>query len=337
MRNLYLVTGAAGHLGLTVVQALTQRGDAVRALVLPGDRAAAHLPKSAQVIMGDVRDKASLAAFFAPEPDARLTIIHCAGIVSIASRYEPAVFDVNVTGTKNIVDLCVERRVHKLVYVSSVHAVPEKPKGTTICEVCEFDPAQVIGLYAQTKAEATAYVLAAVRERGLDASIVHPSGISGPGDYGNNHLTQLVRDWHDGRLTAGIRGGYDFVDVRDVADGILRCAEHGEKGECYFLTNTYVTVPEIFNMLTDLTGRKRIRTFLPIWFVRITAPFAELYYRLLRQKPLYTSYSVHTLESNAVFSHEKAARALGYHTRPFRETLADTLAWCEKAGLFAKA
>ena len=337
MRNLYLVTGAAGHLGLTVVQALIRRGDAVRALALRGDPAAAHLPKEARVFFGDVRDKTSLAPFFAPEPGTRLTVIHCAGIVSIASRYEPAVYDVNVTGTKNVVDLCVEQQVARLVYVSSVHAVPELPKGTTICEVCEFDPARVVGLYAQTKAEATAYVLAAVREHGLDASIVHPSGISGPGDWGNNHLTQLIRDWHDGRLTAGIRGGYDFVDVRDVADGILRCAERGEKGECYFLTNRYVTVPQLFDTLTDLTGRKRIRTFLPLWFIRLTAPLAELYYRLLRQKPLFTRYSIHTLGSNAVFCHDKAERVLGYHPRPFRETLADTLRWCGEAGLFRKA
>lgn len=337
MRNLYLVTGAAGHLGLTATRALVARGDAVRALVLPNDPIADHLPPEAQVFIGDVRDRASLAAFFAPEPDARLIVIHCAGIVSIASRYEPAVHEVNVNGTKNIVDLCVEQQVQKLVYVSSVHAVPELPKGTTICEVCDFDPQSVVGLYAQTKAEATAYVLAAVRERGLDASIVHPSGICGPGDFGNNHLTQLIRDWHDGRLTAGIQGGYDFVDVRDVADGILRCCEHGEKGECYFLTNRYLTVSQIFDTLTELTGRRRIRTFLPLWFIRLTAPLAELYYRLLRQKPLYTSYSIHTLESNAVFSHEKAKQALGYEPRPFRETLADTLQWCEAAGLFKKA
>ncbi len=337
MHDLYLVTGAAGHLGLTVTQALMRRGDAVRALVLPNDPAADHLPAQAQVFYGDVRDKASLAAFFATPPDTRLIVIHCAGIVTIASRYVPAVHEVNVTGTMNIVDLCVQNHVGKLVYVSSVHAVPTLPKGETICEVCDFNPAQVVGLYAQTKAEATAYVLKAVHQQGLDASIVHPSGISGPGDYGNNHLTQLVRDWHDGRLTAGVRGGYDFVDVRDVAAGILQCCQRGEKGECYFLTNRYVSVRQIFDMLASLEGRKRIRTYIPLWFARLTAPMAELYYRLLRQKPLYTRYSLHTLESNAVFSHEKATRVLGFAPRPFRDTLADTLAWCRQAGLFRHA
>lgn len=337
MRTIYLVTGAAGHLGLTVVQALLARGDTVRALVLPGDPAAQHLPGGAQRFTGDIRDPASLQPFFSAAPDEELTVIHCAGIVTIASHYDPLVHEVNVGGTKNIVDACVQRHVRKLVYVSSVHAVPPLPMGKVMCEIDRFDPACVVGLYAQTKAEATAYVLKAAREQGLDASVVQPSGIGGPGDYGNNHLTQLVRDWHDGRLTAGIRGGYDFVDVRDVASGILRCCERGKPGESYFLTNRYITVAEIFDTLSELTGRKRIRTFLPLWFVRLTAPLAELYYKLLRQKPLYTAYSVYTLESNAAFSHEKAAHELGFAPRPFRDTLRDTLAWCAETGLFHKA
>ena len=173
--------------------------------------------------------------------------------------------------------------------------------GQVIQEIDDFDPASVAGLYAQTKAEATAYVLAVARERGLNATVVHPSGICGPNDYdGNNHLTQLIRDWHDGRLTAGILGGYDFVDVRDVAQGILACCELPESGGCYLLTNRYITVPQIFDMLSELTGRKRIRTFLPLWFIRAVAPLAELYYKCLRQKPLFTTYSVDTLESNAM-------------------------------------
>lgn len=337
MAQLYLVTGAAGHLGLTVVQALVRRGETVRALVLPNDPATRNVPKAAQVFEGDVRDPQTLLAAFAVAPGDRLTVIHCAGIVTIASRYVQSVYDVNVTGTKNIVDACVARRVRKLVYVSSVHAVPILPKGEVIREVSEFNPETVTGLYAQTKAEATAYVLKAVRERGLNASVVHPSGISGPGDYGNNHMTQLVRDWSDGRLTAGIRGGYDFVDVRDVADGILACCERGRSGECYFLTNRYVTVQEIFDILCAFRGRKRMRTFLPLWFIKLTAPLAELYYRLLRQKPLFTRYSVFTLESNAIFSHEKATRELHYQPRAFEDTLRDTLLWCESIGLVKPA
>ncbi|MDD3411612.1 MAG: NAD-dependent epimerase/dehydratase family protein [Eubacteriales bacterium] len=336
MRWIYLVTGAAGHLGLTVTEALIRRGDDVRALVLPQDEYAPQLPEEAKVYVGDVCAPATLEDAFTVGPEEQLAVVHCAGLVSIASRYQQAVYDVNVTGTRNVIAQCEKHGAARLVYVSSVHALPALPKGEIIREIDSFDPAKVSGLYAQTKAEATASVLEAAR-RGLNASVVHPSGIFGPNDYGRGHLTQLVCDCFDGRLTAGIAGGYDMVDVRDVAAGILSCLDKGRAGECYLLSNRYVGVPEIFEEMAKITGHKRVTTFLPLWFIRWVAPLAELYYRLRRQTPLFTAYSIETLESNALFSHEKAARELGFAPRPFEETLRDTVAWLDAHGRFQKS
>lgn len=88
-----------------------------------------------------------------------------------------------VTGTKNMVDLCREYGVSKMIYVSSVHAIPEEPEGITIAETRDFDPDRVVGLYARAKAEAMAYVPEAADE-GFNACVVHPSGITGPFDNG---------------------------------------------------------------------------------------------------------------------------------------------------------
>ena len=331
MKEIYLVTGAAGHLGNTILGLLSERGKETRALVLPTDREAGQLPGGTEVYVGDVCDPASLEPFFDAPDDASLTVIHCAGIVTIATKFQQLVYDVNVTGTRNIVDQCVKHRVRKLVHVSSVHAIPELPGSEVITEIDRFEPEQVIGLYAKTKSEATAYVLEAAKN-GLNASIVHPSGICGPNDYGHGHLTQLVTDWYKGHLTAGVTGGYDFVDVRDVAQGILSCCEKGRPGECYILSGQLVSVPQLFEMMHQITGHKRVKTFLPVWFVRLTAPLCELYYKLLRQTPLFTAYSLYTLESNAHFSHEKATRELGYVARPFEETLRDTVDWLKEQG-----
>lgn len=327
-QTIYLVTGAAGHLGGTVVRSLAARGDRVRALVLPGER---MLPPGAEIFAGDVRDSQSLEAAFRHGPDEELRVIHCAGIVSIASRRDPLLRAVNVGGTRNVVDLCLKHGAAKLVHVSSVHAIPEKPPGETITETGCFDPETVEGFYAKTKAEATAFVLAAAG-RGLDVTVVHPSGITGPFDYGRGHLTTLIIDYCKRRLTAGIDGGYDFVDVRDVADGILAACDTGRPANCYILSNRFFTVREILEMLHEITGQKPVRTFLPLWFVKATAPFAELYYKILRQPPLYTAYSIYTLNSNALFSHEKADRELGYKTRDMRETLEDTVIWLQSQG-----
>jgi len=127
-------------------------------------------------------------------------------------------------------------------------------------------------------------------------------------------------------------GGFDFVDVRDVAEGIIACAKKGTKGECYLLTNRYYPVKELMDILSRLTGRKRITSYLPLWFVRLTAPMAELYYRILKQPPLYTKFSIFTLSTNNLYSHEKATMELGYSTRDMEETLKDTVDWLAEKG-----
>ena len=162
--------------------------------------------------------------------------------------------------------------------------------------------------------------------------MVHPSGIIGPGDWGHAHLTQLVADYLDGRLRACVQGGYDFVDVRDVAAGTLSCAKLGKPGECYILSGHYADIAELLEVLHLVSGQKRVRAVLPIGFAKLTAPLAEVYYRLLGQPPLYTAYSLYTVETNANFSHQKAAEQLGYRPRPLSVTLADTCEWMRRVG-----
>ena len=325
MSEQYLVTGAAGHLGSAVVQALLRRGERVRALLLPGEP---NSPAGAELFYGDVRDKESLHSFF--DCGRPATVIHCAGIVSIASGRAPLVRQVNVDGVRNILALCREYGA-KLLHVSSVHAIPEKPKGEIITEVSHFDSKNVTGYYAETKAEATQLVLDAAAA-GLNARVVHPSGIGGPGDNGRGHLTALVSDFCTKRLFCGVSGGYDFVDVRDVADGILLALDHGRAGESYILSNRWLSVREVLGMLHDITGVREIRWYLPTGFIKTMALPAEGWYALRGKPPLFTQYSLYTLASNAQFSHEKATKELGYHPRDFRETLRDTVTWLRERG-----
>lgn len=326
MNKLYLVTGAAGHLGSVVTLQLIEAGKIVRVLVLPTEE---HIPEKVDVYFGDVRDKESIKPCFENLNGRELVVIHCAGIVSITSKFKQAVYDVNVKGTRNVVDLCMEYNVSKLIYVSSVHAIPEKLDGTSITEITDFSPDKVVGSYAKSKAEATSYVLNATKQ-GLNVCVVHPSGIVGPHDYGKGHITTFIIDYYKRRLTSGINGGYDFVDVRDVANGIIAACDKGRQGECYILSNKFFKIDEILLMLHEITGKKKIKNFLPLWFVRATAPLAELYYKILRQPPLFTSYSIYTLSSNAQFSHQKATDELGYATKYMKETLIDTVNWLKE-------
>lgn len=214
----------------------------------------------------------------------------------------------------------------KMVYVSSVHAIPEKPKGCIITEDCEFSPGLVDGDYAKSKAAATELVFDAA-ERGLNASIVLPSGIIGPGDLQGGSFTSMARSFLAGKLPLAVRGGYDFVDVRDVANGILACSESGEPGKGYILSGCYVTIHRMLQLVGKAAKLKHRPICLPLGLARLAAPYYER--RSLRErKPLFfTPYSVSVLASNGQFSHAAASKCFAYQPRPMEETLGDMTAW----------
>lgn len=329
MEEIYIVTGASGHLGNVVARMLVERDHRVWIFLLEKEKNVVEGVE--KIYYGDVCQAESLTPMFEDARGKKVNLIHCAGIVSIKSRYSSKLCDVNVGGTRNIVDLCLTHGVQKLVYVSSVHAIPDNAHGEVIFETDRFSARTVSGHYAKSKAAATAYVLEAGK-RGLNVSVVHPSGIIGPYDYGSGHMTTLILDYCRGRLKAGMSGGYDFVDVRDVAEGILSCCQKGEEGECYLLTNRYYSIRELMDMLQEITGRRKLRVYFPRWVADAVAPLAEMYYRILKQAPLYTRYSIETLSADNHYSHEKADQVLGYGNRPMKDTLKDTYEWLLKMG-----
>ena len=325
MFDKYLVTGATGFLGRAVAEELVRRKAQVHALVLHDDPYTDLLPKEVRTVIGDVCDKSSLSDFFA-DADSRTCVIHCAGVVSVASRPGSRLYQVNVGGTWRVLRQCMKRNVGRLIHVSSVHAIPEKPKGCIITEDCEFSPGLVDGDYAKSKATATELVFAAA-ERGLNTSIVFPSGIIGPGDLQGGSFTSMAKSFLAGKLPLAVRGGYDFVDVRDVANGILACSEKGEPGKGYILSGHYVTIRKMLQLVGKTAKLKYRPICLPLGLAKLAAPYYER--RSLKdRKPLfYTPYSVSVLASNGRFSHAAASERFAYQPRPMEETLRDMTAW----------
>ena len=194
MKNVvYLVTGAAGFLGSNICAQLLERGVRVRAFVLEGDKSAQYLPKEVEIVYGNLCDKASLKPFFTVDKGVATVCIHVASMVTVNPYYRKALLDVNVGGTANIIDLCLEHtECQKLIYVSSTGAIPELPHGQRITEVEEVNLDQVEGWYSKSKAMATNNVYTAIRERGLKACVVYPTGIMGPNDYALSETTSTI-------------------------------------------------------------------------------------------------------------------------------------------------
>lgn len=325
MFDQYLVTGATGFLGRAVAEELVRRRAQVHALVLRDDPYIHLLPKEVHTVIGDVCVESSLADFFA-DADSRTCVIHCAGIVSVASRPGSKLYQVNVGGTWRVLRQCMEHNVGKMVYVSSVHAIPEKAKDCIITEDCEFSPGLVDGDYAKSKATATELVFDAAK-RGLNASIVFPSGIIGPGDMQGGSFTSMAKSFLRGKLPFAVRGGYDFVDVRDVAKGILDCSENGEPGKGYILSGHYVTIRKMLQLVGKTAKQKYRPICLPLGLAKLAAPYYE-HRSLKKRKPLFfTPYSVAVLASNGQFSHAAASECFAYHPRPVKDTLRDMTAW----------
>lgn len=330
----YLVTGAAGYLGLTVTSQLIDQGANVRALVLKNDPARQYIPAGAEVFEGDLTDKETLRSFFRLPQGADGRVLHIAGIVTGDPQFNRKVFDVNVGGTRNIINLCLETPgISKMVYCSSTGAIPDQPIGTPTREVEHFDPALVPGCYAQTKAIASQEVLDACHRRGLHACIVHPSGIMGPGDLAHGEITKtLVRVLH-GELPVGIDGDFNLCDVRDLANGIINAAEKGRDGECYILANEPVTFKAFSDMAMDAIGGRKIRLFLPIPLVMAVAKMMEALSRLTGRKPLLPSFYISQLAKNNCFDSTKAQKELDYHSRPYQQTITDHIRWMQTEGI----
>ena len=339
-KKIYLVTGAAGFLGSHVCDELLERGEHVRALVLPGDKSVQYISESVEIVEGDLCDVGSLETFFTvPEGDESI-VIHCASMVTTNPAYNPKLIEVNVEGTKNMIDRCLQHpECCKMVYVSSTGAIPELPKGTVIKEVDRFTPINTktqVGCYSQSKAIATQEVLDVCKNKGLKACVVHPSGILGPKDYAISESTGTIIKIMNGQMPVGMGGSFNLCDVRDLAHGCIGAADKGRIGECYILGNKEVTLKEVCQMLHDVTGCKVPHFFVPIQMAYKLAERMEKKAEKTGEKPLMTNFAVYNLARNNKFDYSKAERELGYHTRSYAETLRDEANWLVAKGLVEK-
>ena len=320
-----LVTGATGHIGNVLVRELNHRKQPVRALVLPGEDTSPLHGLQVELVEGDVLDYQSLLAAFAGAD----VVYHLAGLISILPGSNPLLESVNITGTRNVIRAAKATSVRRLVYTSSIHALRRVPHGVLIDENVPFDPAHAISTYDHSKARASLDVLAAVEE-GLDAVIACPTGVIGPYDFRRSEMGTLILDCVLQKPMFYVDGAYDFVDVRDVAQGLILAGERGRAGESYILSGQRITVINLIKTIQAILGKRKVNFKVPFSLARLTASFTTLYHRLTKMKPRFTPYSLATIASNAHISHAKATRELGYSPRPLHVSLADTVRWLRK-------
>ena len=321
---LALVTGGGGRLGNVLVRRLIENGQKVRVLE-PGPLPESLAGLEIEFMQGSVLDAGDVGRAV----EGVDVVYHLAAKIDLSPRKDPMMFTINVEGTRIVVDACLSRGL-RLVHTSSHHALEREPldqpltedKPLALTAKCDYHRSKAIG---------ETLVLDAC-ERGLDAVIVNPGSMIGPHDYEPSMIGAVLIDMYFGRIPVLLEMLSDYVDVRDVADGMIAAAEKGRRGQRYFLTGDVIPVMEMVSLYAELTGAKVPGRALPLWVGWVLLPFALAGSAVTKKEPFITGDMLRASVSNEVVSHDKAHRELGYTIRTLRESLTDAVAWYRERG-----
>ncbi len=319
-----LVTGARGHIGKVLVKLLYDSGfHDLRLMVQNGGDSSYIEPYAKEIVRCDIRDAQAVDDAVRGCTD----VFHLAGYIHMSGTDKQKLSDINVGGVKNIVDACLKHGVRRLVYVSSIHALIPSA-GNSIEETVNPDLSLCGDEYSRTKLAATLEVMDACENRGLNAVTVYPTGVIGPYDYRTSMTGIMFKKYIRARgIQPCFAGKYDFVDVRDVADGIIRAWQRGGKGEGYILSGEECTISRMIKLIGRCMGRDLKTVDLPVFVIRAAAGILSVYYRLAQKTPIITRETVDVVTSGVKISNEKAKTELGLCPRSLEETMRDTVKW----------
>lgn len=322
-----LVTGARGHIGNVLVRLLYEKGHKdMRLMVHSGDVSFIE-PYAKEIVRCDICDADAVEEAVRGCTD----VFHLAGFIHMTGSEKQQLYDINVTGVKNIVRACTACGVRRLVHVSSIHALsPDDSR--TIHESVEADLKRCGDEYSRTKLLGTMEVIKACETSGLDAVVVYPTGVIGPYDYRSSMTGIMFKKY----ISASgpqlcFEGRFDFVDVRDVAEGIYLAWQRGRKGQGYILSGSQCSIPEMIEMIGKCKGQSLKTLRVPTFAVKACAMVMPVYYTLTKKTPVITRETVDVMVSGVQISNEKARNELGFSPRPLEQTLRDTVKWHEEA------
>lgn len=315
-----VVTGASGFVGGNLVRALHAQGRPVRALVHRDRRALAGL--DVETFPADLTDPSSLREAFRGSE----VVYHLASSISIRSDTWADVERVNVLGTRHVIEACLQAGVRRLVYFGSIHAYQQQPFDQPLDEDRPLLMGDHIAPYERSKALAEMEARRAL-DRGLETVIVIPTAIAGPFDYYPSYFGQALQLLASGRIPALVRGGYDWVDVRDVVEGAIQAERLAASGCRYILSGHWRSLREVAQVTSQFSGKPAPRFTVPIWLAQLAQPMMAKLASLNGSQPIYTPPMLNAMNSNHHISHVRATHDLGYAPRPFEQTITDALAW----------
>ena len=332
----YLVSGGEGALGKTVISMLLQRGEKVRILMseLSDTRIYRNNP-NIEICYGISTDKDSMIEFFDLEDPRSAILFHTDEYVSLSDSTNLTMRRVNVIGAENIVDMCLKRKVGKLVYLSSAYALNPEVKGEDL--TIHFDRNKVEGEYAKSKAEAAAYVMEKVSLNRLNAVMVLPTFIIGPGYSDDYEINKVLNSYLNNGTIPPKQGGRAFVDVRDVANAMLTLADKGEPGAGYIVSGDYKTSGEFFQDVNEISGNDApVKTASKLVMSKSLAKLVDFYYKITHKENPKEAYTLFSDNPDARFE-DNSKGILPEITISFKDSLKDTIEGAQHGGVQAAA
>jgi dihydroflavonol-4-reductase len=314
------LTGASGHVGANLIGELISAGHEIKVLTYRDERALEGF--KLEKIKGDLLDAASIDELVKGSE----IVIHLAAQISITGDPDGRVFRINTEGVRNVCQACLKHKVRRLIHFSSIHAFDARPFDGILDENRKRVGEKAFR-YDYSKACGEDVVRSFVKE-GLDAVILNPTSVIGPLDFKPSLMGQVFVKLHDRTLPALVKGGYDFVDVRDVAHAAILAIEKGRTGENYLISGSWKTIRELAELVHQITGSKPPAFTTPQWLAIMGLPFIRLAAAISGKHALYTCESLDVLaNAHRNISNEKAKRELGFQPRPLEETIRDLYTW----------
>ena len=321
------VTGGAGFIGSHLVDQLVRRGERVRVVERPGADTS-HLPPQVEVVRADIRDAAALRTALR---GVRM-VYHLAANPNLWARDRSEFEAVNHHGTVNVLDAALDAGAERILHTSTESILTCARAGGPIAEDVEVTLADAVGPYCRSKLRAEQAAMERARA-GKPVVIANPTMPVGPGDRGVSPPTRLIRDFCRGALPARMDCTLNLIDVRDVADGLIRTMERGEPGRRYLLGGENLTLVGLLALLSELTG-----TPIPRWRVPFGAGLAIAYLsefwadHVSGRPPKATVTGVWLTRRTMHFDASRSLAALGLVPRPVRESLSDAVSWLRATG-----
>lgn len=312
------VTGPAGYVGLNLVELLLERGHDV---VVIDQR---NFDRLASLRLVKLRESILDAAAMRSALDGVEVVFHLAAMITMARRNDLA-WQVNTEGVRIVAEAAYSAGVRRMVHCSSLHAFDHRDRGGPVTEETPRSTAEDLPLYDRSKWQGEREFQAVVA-RGLDGVIVNPTGVVGPVDHGPVRLNQLLLQGARGYLPVAVTGGFDMVDVRDVALGMCAAAEHGRTGENYILGGHFTEFVDALRMAANCNGKRGPVTAIPLPVLGACKPVLDVLGTWTRRDILGAA-AIDTVLNAPRVDATKAQRELGHDPRPIERTISDLIAF----------